>query len=120
MKGFKEFLMRGNLVELAVAVVMAGAFALVVAAFVNIILDLIGLAGGVDAFSTAVVGGVRVGAFISAVITFLIIAAVVYFGVVLPYNKLRDRFKKEEPEAAATSEELLTEIRDLLRERNSS
>lgn len=118
-KGFKEFLMRGNLVELAVAVVMATAFGAVVTAFVNIILDLTGRVGGIDAFSTAVVGGVRVGAFISAVVSFLIISTVVYFGIVLPYNTLRARFKKEEPEVAEKTEDLLAEIRDILRERNS-
>lgn len=117
MKGFKEFLMRGNLIELAVAVVMATAFGAVVTALVNIILDLVGKVGGVDSFSQVAVGGINIGAFLSALITFLIISVVVYFGIVLPYNKLRERFKKEEPEAAATAEELLTEIRDLLRDR---
>ncbi|MFC7620404.1 large conductance mechanosensitive channel protein MscL [Microlunatus sp. GCM10028923] len=119
MKGFKEFLMRGNLIELAVAVVMATAFGAVVTALVKIILDLVGLVVKVESFSNAVIGGINVGGFLTALITFLIIAVVVYFGIVLPYNRLRERFKKEEPEAAATTEELLTEIRDLLRDRQS-
>lgn len=117
MKGFKEFLMRGNLVDLAVAVVIGGAFGAVVSALVDIILDLAGRAGGVDSFSNVAVGGVHLGPFLSALITFLIVAAVVYFAVVLPYNKLRERFEKEQEEEGPTSEELLAEIRDLLRER---
>ena len=120
MKGFKEFLMRGNLVELAVAVVMATAFGAVVTALVKVILDIVGKAGNIDAFSTAAVGGIQIGGFITALISFLVIAAVVYFGIVLPYNKLRERFKKEEPEVAEKTEDLLVEIRDILRERNNS
>ncbi|TRY20321.1 large conductance mechanosensitive channel protein MscL [Tessaracoccus rhinocerotis] len=119
MKGFKEFLLRGNLVELAVAFIMATAFAAVVTAFTQIILDLIGLAGGMPDFSNAQIGGVNVGVFLTALIAFLIMATVVYFGLVLPYNKLRERFDKEgDPEADATptSEELLVEIRDLLKQ----
>ena len=122
MKGFKEFLLRGNLVELAVAFIMATAFAAVVTAFTQIILDLIGLMGGMPDFSNAQIGGVNVGVFLTALIAFLIMAAVVYFGLVLPYNKLRERFDKaedEEEDATPTSEELLVEIRDLLREQRN-
>lgn len=116
MKGFKEFLLRGNLVELAVAFIMATAFAAVVTAFTQIILDLIGLAGGMPDFSNAQIGGVNIGVFLTAVVAFIILAAVVYFGVVKPYNKLRERFEKtEEEEAGPSQEELLVEIRDLLR-----
>lgn len=116
MKGFKEFLLRGNLVELAVAFIMATAFAAVVTAFTQIILDLIGLAGGMPDFSNATIGGVNIGVFLTALVAFIILAAVVYFGIVKPYNSLRERFeKKEEEEAAPSQEELLTEIRDLLR-----
>ncbi|WP_152361339.1 large conductance mechanosensitive channel protein MscL [Microlunatus speluncae] len=120
MKGFKEFVMRGNLVELAVAVVMATAFAAVVSALVKIILDIVGAIGGIPDFSGTSIGGISVGPFLSALITFVIIAAVVYFLIVLPYNKLRERFKKEEPEVAEKTEDLLVEIRDILRERNNS
>lgn len=119
MKGFKEFLLRGNLVELAVAFIMATAFAAVVTAFTQIILDLIGLAGGMPDFSNAQIGGVNVGVFLTALIAFLIMATVVYFGLVLPYNKLRERFDKKddaEEDATPTSEELLVEIRDLLKQ----
>jgi large conductance mechanosensitive channel len=117
MKGFKEFLMRGNLVELAVAVIIALAFKTVVDAFVAIVMDLIGKAGGSPDFSDYTPDGVHVGAFITAVIAFVIVAAVVYFGVVLPYNKYNERYKKPvEVEPVSTPEDvvLLTEIRDLL------
>ncbi len=124
MKGFKDFIMRGNLVELAVAFIMATAFAAVVTAFTTIILDLVGKAGGVDAFSDYTPGGVHVGAFITATITFVIIAAVVYFLVVLPYQKVRERMARGEDDTVAPTEDvaLLTEIRDLLaaRERGDS
>lgn len=121
MQGFKEFLMRGNLVELAVAVIIGSVFSEVIKSFTKILMDLIGLIGGQPDFSLVAIGPINVGVFINALITFLITAAVVYFLVVKPYNALRARFsKKEEEEAAAapSSEELLTEIRDLLRTRN--
>ena len=118
MKGFKEFLLRGNLVELAVAFIMATAFAAVVTAFTQIILDLIGLMGGMPDFSNAQIGGVNVGIFLTALVAFVILAAIVYFGIVKPYEAMRERFeKKEEEEAGPSQEELLTEIRDLLRQK---
>lgn len=119
MKGFKEFLMRGNLVELAVAFIMGTVFAAVVTAFTDLLMDIIGRFFGVPNFSQATVSGINLGPFLSAAVNFLLIAFVVYFFVVKPYNSLRDRLKKEEPEVAATSEELLTEIRDLLSERKN-
>jgi len=114
MKGFKDFVMRGNLVELAVAFIMATAFAAVVTAFTQIVLDLIGKAGGTPNFSGYTPGGVHVGVFITAVITFLIIAAVVYFFVVKPYEVAKARFTTA-TEAEVTEIDLLTEIRDSLR-----
>lgn len=114
MTGFRNFILRGNLVELAVAFIMATAFAAVVTAFTAIILDLIGKAGGTPDFSNYTPGGVHVGVFITAVITFLIIAAVVYFLVVTPYTKAKERFFPAEPEGTPADVALLTEIRDLL------
>lgn len=117
MKGFKEFLMRGNLVELAVAFVIGGAFATVVTAFTTMFMDILGKLGGTPDFSAFKPGGVSVGAFLTALVAFVIMAAVVYFGVVLPYNKAKERFEKKEEEVPvfATSEDLLAEIRDELR-----
>lgn len=117
LKGFKEFIMRGNLVELAVAFIVGGAFATVVTSFTAVILSAIGkVTGGenpnVDEFQP---GGIPVGVFLTATISFLILAAVVYFFVVTPYNKLQERMARGE-EATPPSPDiaLLTEIRDLL------
>ncbi|HSU74595.1 MAG TPA: large conductance mechanosensitive channel protein MscL [Terrabacter sp.] len=120
LKGFKDFLMRGNVVDLAVAVVIGIAFTSVINAFVTVIMDLIGKLGGQPDFSSYKPGGVAIGAFITALISFLIVAAAVYFMVVVPMNAIAARRKKGvEPEPEAPSEEviLLTEIRDALRVR---
>lgn len=123
LKGFKDFIMRGNVVDLAVGVVIGAAFTGVVTAFTNSFLKpLIKLmGGGKDQFA----GSWKIGEenfitwadFINAAITFLLTAAVLYFLVVFPMNKLAERRKRgEEPPPAAPSEEvkLLTEIRDAL------
>jgi large conductance mechanosensitive channel len=102
MSGFKKFLLRGNVVDLAVAVVVGAAFKDVVDALVkNFVTPLIGAFGGVPDFSALAFSinnsQFGIGAFINAVVSFLVIAAVVYFFVVLPINKLMDRFRSEEP-----------------------
>jgi large conductance mechanosensitive channel len=117
LKGFKEFIMRGNLVELAVAFIMATAFTAVVTATVGMIMDLIGKAGGTPDYSKYHPSGIHVGVWITSIISFLILAAVVYFFIVVPYNKLQERRargQEPEPEAPAEDIALLTEIRDLL------
>lgn len=125
MLGFKDFILRGNLVELAVAFVMATAFAAVVTATVTVIMDLIGKVVGRPDFSGYVPGGVHVGAWLTALVSFFVLAAVVYFLIVTPYQKARDALNRDEPADAvptALSEDttLLSEIRDLLRARNDS
>lgn len=116
MKGFKEFLLRGNLVELAVAFVIGGAFATVVSAFTAMFMDILGKLGGTPDFSSWRPGGISVGTFLTALIAFVIMAAVVYFGVVLPYNKAKSLFEKAADEVPApTTEQLLVEIRDELK-----
>ncbi len=118
MKGFKEFIMRGNLVELAVAVIIGTVFSAVVKEFTSVLMGFIGKLGGQPDFSEVTIFEVNIGLFINATITFLITAAVVYFCVVKPYNVLRERFfPRKEEETGPSSEELLTEIRDLLRSR---
>lgn len=114
--------MKGNLVELAVAFIIATAFAAVVEALVKVILDLIGKAGGLPSFSSYKPAGIHVGLFITALIAFLIIAAVVYFLVVLPYNTAKARFEKASEEEVVTSDEVLVlrEIRDLLESRGGT
>jgi large conductance mechanosensitive channel len=123
-KGFKDFLLRGNVIDLAVAVVLGTAFGAVIAAFANdVIGGLIGAIGGSPDFGSAgfTINDSRVilGSTINALIYFLIVAAVVYFVVVVPVNRLMERRKRgEEPEVAAPTEDilLLQEIRDLLRD----
>ena len=121
LKGFKDFVLRGNVVELAVAVVIGAAFTALVGSFTESFLEpLIGLVGGggVDG-GTVVVDGQRFtwGAFLNAVITFVLTAAVLYFLVVMPLHRLlQRRVQGEEPgPAVPTQTELLIEIRDLLR-----
>ncbi|WP_265443739.1 MscL family protein [Flexivirga meconopsidis] len=117
MAGFKKFLIQGNLVALAVAFVIATAFAGVVTALVTIIMDLVGKIGGTPNFSGYTPGGVHVGAFLTALIGFIVIAAVVYFFVVKPYEAFKERYMKE-PDADPTEVDVLTEIRDELRRNN--
>lgn len=118
MKGFKEFILRGNLIELAVAFVIAAAFALVVKAFVVVIMDIVGKVGGAPSFSSYAPSGIHVGDFITELIAFLIIAAVVYFAVVLPYNKFREmRETNVDAEADPTELDILAQIRDELKAR---
>jgi large conductance mechanosensitive channel len=102
MKEFKEFLLRGNLVELAVAVVIGVAFAALVDALVqDLITPLIAAVGGEPDFLglTFLINGsvFRYGHFLNALLSFLLIAAVVYFLVVKPVNALMNRMKTEPP-----------------------
>ncbi len=129
-KGFRDFILRGNVIELATAVIIGGAFtAIVTAVSDKIINPLIAAVGSPE------VGGlgfrirperaetfVDFGAVITAAINFLIIAAVVYFIIIMPMNRLNEWRNRnaEEEEVPATSEELLTEIRDLLVVQNQS
>ena len=125
MKGFKEFIMRGNVIELATAVIIGGAFTMIVTALVEGIFNpLIAAILNADAIAdaTVAIGGINfgIGAVIAAIINFLLIAAVVYFVIVLPFNKMADRayqLKHGHPrpeEVEVTEADLLTEIRDLL------
>lgn len=121
LKGFRDFIMRGNVVELAIGVVIGVAFTNVVTAFTNAFITPLILALG----GSPKVGGVfyvnnqpfKWGDFLTAVIAFLITAAVVYFLIVLPMNKLAEMRKRGEvppPEAPSEEVKLLTEIRDAL------
>jgi large conductance mechanosensitive channel len=114
LSGFKNFLLRGNVVELAVAVVIGTAFAAVVKATVNLIMDLIGKVGGTPDFSGYEPGGVSVGAWLTAAVSFVILAAVVYFFVVTPYTKAKERYFPSAPPGTPEDVQLLQEIRDLL------
>lgn len=126
LRGFKDFISRGNVVDLAVGVVIGGAFGNVVTKLVEGIINplIAGLIGqpnfdSVGAFSLGE-ASVQPGLLITAVVQFLLIAAAIYFTVVLPMNKLAEKraaknASDEAEEAAAPStEDLLAEIRDLL------
>ena len=97
-KGFRDFILRGNVVDLAVAVVIGVAFGAVVSSLVkNLITPLIALAGGVPDFSAIRTGPILWGNILNDVLTFLITAAVVYFVVVAPVSRLLARLKPSEP-----------------------
>jgi large conductance mechanosensitive channel len=123
LKEFRDFLLRGNLVELAVAIVMGIAFGAVVKSLVdNLVTPIIGMIGGVDfrSESFTINGSVfRYGLFINDVIYFVLVAAAVFFFVVKPVNMLMARIRKPEEVApdAPTETALLMEIRDLLARR---
>jgi large conductance mechanosensitive channel len=118
---FKKFLLRGNVVDLAVAVVIGAAFGAVVAAMVeDLITPLIAAIGGKPDFSgltfTINDSRFRYGDFINAVISFLIVAAAIFFLVVKPMNALQARRRPEEAEEELSDEAaLLTQIRDELK-----
>ena len=122
LKELKAFLLRGNIVDLAVAVIIGAAFGAIVTSFVNDIITPLILnpalkAAGVDKIAELSWNGVAYGSFLSAVINFIVIGTVLFF-IVKAAEKAQNLGKKEEAveeEAAApTQEELLTEIRDLL------
>lgn len=136
-KGFKEFILRGNVIDLAVAVVIGTAFTGIVNAIVNSVFNpAIGALFNAESLATALPveipttsGGSAVmyfGAVIAAVIQFLLVALVVYFALIVPINYLkRVSFRKKEAgeaevvDAPPTELELLAEIRDLLAVRNT-
>jgi large conductance mechanosensitive channel len=109
MAGFKKFLLRGNLVDLAVAVLIAGAFgALVVALTKDFITPLLAAIGGKPDFSALyfTINGSKFmyGDFINAVIAFVILAAILYFFIIVPFGKLLDRYKPAPDDPAPLQE----------------
>lgn len=133
LKGFKEFILRGNVIELAVAVVIGTAFTAIVTALVTgifnpliaLLFDADSLAGAGITLRAATDSSQAIvlswGVVLSALIQFLLVAVVVYFALIVPMNQLKKvSFRKkdkpvDQPEEPATELELLTEIRDLLK-----
>lgn len=125
-KGFKEFILRGNVIDLAVAVVIGAAFTAVVDSIVNgLINPLIAMLFDAEELSAFKLGPFEVGSIIGALITFLAVATVVYFVFVYPMNRAKAHLAERRAGAAGASEapevellpseqELLAEIRDLL------
>jgi large conductance mechanosensitive channel len=124
MKGFKDFVMRGNVVDLAVAVVIGAAFGMLITAFLDgLINPLIAAVFGkpnLDSVGTFTINGAdfSIGIVLTQVIAFLSVAAAVYFVIVLPMNKMKERTAKPAEDAGPTEVELLTEIRDSLQNRS--
>lgn len=121
-KGFKNFIMRGNVIELAVGVAIAAAFTAVIDKFTQTIINpLLAAVGGADTAGWGFFINqsneatfVDVGAFVGAVIQFIITAAVIYFVLVVPMNKV-NQARGPQPEAAAEDQlAVLSDIRDLL------
>ena len=118
LKGFRDFILRGNVVDLAVAVILGAAFNAIVGSLVKDVLNpLIAATIGKPDFSAVVVhlgsGVIQIGNFLNAVVAFLIIAGVVYFVIVVPMNAVMARMKKPEAPAAPATKvcgECLSEI----------
>jgi large conductance mechanosensitive channel len=118
LKGFRDFILRGNVVDLAVAVILGGAFNAIVTSLVGDVLNpLIAATIGKPDFSGVVLdvgsGHIKVGSFLNATVSFLIVATVVYFAIVLPINHIQARLKKPEPAAPPATKpcpECLSEI----------
>jgi large conductance mechanosensitive channel len=118
-KEFRDFLFRGNVIDLAVAVVLGAAFGAIVTSLVeDILTPLLGLLGIPD-FSTWVIqvgdAQMRIGVFLNTLISFVLIAAAIFFVVVKPMQRIQAMRTPAEAEAAPTEVELLTQIRDELR-----
>ncbi len=118
LKGFRDFILRGNVVDLAVAVILGAAFNAIVTSLVTDVLNpLIAATIGKPDFSGVVLnigsGHIKIGNFLNATVSFLIVASVVYFAIVLPLNHLMARLKKPAPDAPSsmkTCPECLSEI----------
>jgi large conductance mechanosensitive channel len=136
LKEFKDFVMKGNVMDLAVGVIIGGAFGTVVKSLVeDVIMPVVGMVGGKPDFSSIVIGGktvmkegrqiieggIMLGNFMNALISFLILAAVIFFVFVKPMAKLKALTEKPAEPAAPPEPpadvKLLTEIRDLLKSR---
>ncbi|HET8987808.1 MAG TPA: large conductance mechanosensitive channel protein MscL [Humibacillus sp.] len=126
LKGFKDFVMRGNVIDLAVAVVLGAAFTAVVNAVVQGLINPIiaAIFGKPDLtqVGTFTINGAQfsIGLILNALFNFVVVAAAVYFIIIVPVNKLLERLaqgKEAEPEAPSPEVLLLTEIRDSLRAR---
>jgi large conductance mechanosensitive channel len=129
LKGFKDFIMKGNVLDLAVAVIIGAAFGAVVTALVDsVLMPFISALFGspnFDSFAVVTLNGndIKFGVLLTAIVNFLLIAAAVYFVIIMPMNKVieaRNRKLGIDPDAVAPSDDivLLTEIRDLLAARS--
>lgn len=119
-KGFRDFIMKGNIVDLATAVIIGVAFGAIVDSLVkDVITPMIGMIGGQPDFSSIKIGTIMIGNFLNAVVAFLLKAAGVYFLVVVPFSRFAAKLAAAPaPAPGPTQQEIyLKEIRDLLQKR---
>jgi len=117
LKGFRDFVMRGNVADLAVAVIIGAAFGQVVNSLVaDVLMPLVGAVGGAPDFSAIKLGPVALGKFVNTVVNFLIVSAAIYLIVVVPMQKLQAALAKKKAEEEAATEPQLAEDVKLLRE----
>ena len=122
LEGFRNFIMRGNVLDLAVGVIIGGAFGAIVNSLVaDVITPLIGMIFGSPDFSAIKLGAINIGKFLNSIVSFLFVAFALYFFIVVPVSRIQAMTKKEEAPAAppAPPEDvvLLREIRDALSKR---
>ncbi|HZK06231.1 MAG TPA: large conductance mechanosensitive channel protein MscL [Actinomycetaceae bacterium] len=125
LKGFKEFITRGNVIELAVGVIIANSFTPVVESVTNLIMGLIAAIFGSPNFDevgmfTLNNAVIQPGTIITTVVNFLLVAVAVYFFIVVPMNTLAARRKTEEPKEKPEDVVLLQEIKDILAAQRSA
>jgi large conductance mechanosensitive channel len=128
LKGFRDFIARGNVIDLAVAVVLGAAFGAVITSFVKGIVDplIAAIFGKPDLTEVGnfTINGAEfsIGLVLTALLNFVLVAAVIYFVVIVPMNKMLAVRKKSDEDVAAPSDDirLLEEIRDLLKEQRAS
>ena len=114
LKGFRDFIARGNVLDLAVGVVIGVAFSGIVDSLVkDVITPIIGMAGGTPDFSALKIGSINIGNFINAIISFLIKAAGLYFLIIVPFGRFAKKLAAAPP-PPSPSEGYLKEIRDAL------
>jgi large conductance mechanosensitive channel len=115
LKGFRDFIWRGNVIDLAVGIIIGAAFSAIVGSLVaDVLTPLIGWIFGKPDFSGIVLGPVMLGKFLNAVVSFLLVAAGVYLFIVVPMNKLLRKKEAPPPPPPSAEVKLLAEIRDLL------
>ncbi|ABY94568.1 MULTISPECIES: large conductance mechanosensitive channel protein MscL [Thermoanaerobacter] len=121
LKGFKEFIMRGNVLDLAVAVIIGSTFNKVVNSLVvDVLTPLIGAIFGAPDFSAIKLGPIAIGNFLNAVVNFVIVAAAIYFFIVAPMNAIKRRKPKEKeqtPPEPSEEVKILREILEVLKEK---
>ena len=113
-EGFKKFVLRGNVIDLAVGVIIGAAFGAIVDSLVkDIITPILGMIGGRPDFSAIKIGAIGIGSFLNAMISFLLKAVALYVFIVVPFTRL---LAKPAPPKPTATETLLAEIRDLMRQ----